>query len=162
LNLEISRAEQSDQGTVVDILAEAAGWLAGRGILQWPEHGFPATDVADRIQRGEIYLARLCCHPVATVAIDWSDEYFWGTSDNDAVYVHRLAVRRRWAGNKIGEYLLEWAAEQATAAGKTWVRLDCVAANERLCQYYLDRGWTHVRDVPFGNFTASLFQRLAT
>ncbi|WP_322749876.1 MULTISPECIES: GNAT family N-acetyltransferase [unclassified Frankia] len=161
MKLEIRRAGPEDLDAAVDILAEAARWLASRGIRQRPEHGFPATDVAERIERGEMYLARLDGDPVATIAIDWDDEYFWSSSDHDAVYVHRMAVRRRWAGRKIGERLLDWAAERTAIAGRAWVRLDCVTANVGLCQYYLDCGWTHVRDVTDEIGTESLFQRPA-
>lgn len=161
MKLQVRRATPEDVGTVVDILAEAAKWLASRGICQWPEHGFPASDVAERIKREEMHLVYLAGEPVATIAIDWADSYFWAFTDDDAVYVHRLAVRRQWAGQQIGERLLDWAADQAIAAGRTWVRLDCVADNKGLCQYYLDRGWTHVRDLTDEIGTESMFQRRA-
>jgi|GEM_PF-6968699 len=41
------------------------------------------------------------------------------------------------------------------------VRLDCVTANQRLCRYYLERGWTHVRDITDEIGTESLFERSA-
>ncbi|WP_045876664.1 GNAT family N-acetyltransferase [Pseudofrankia sp. DC12] len=161
--LAIRPASSDDVDTVAGILAEAARWLAARGIEQWPADGFPVADIRDRIARGETYVAEADGHAVATISLDWADPDMWGAAGTDgaAVYVHRLAVLRSAAGRRIGEQLLAWAAAQALAAGRAQVRLDCVTANAQLCRYYVDRGWTHVRDITDEIGTESLFQREA-
>jgi GNAT superfamily N-acetyltransferase len=50
--------------------------------------------------------------------------------------VHRLAVRRAFAGQGISTALLEWAVDRARTLGKRYVRLDCDADRSRLRAVY--------------------------
>jgi hypothetical protein len=54
--------------------------------------------------------------------------------------VYNLAIRREWANQQLGGRLLEWASQRASALGRTCVRLDCVAKNTFLRDYYT-AGW---------------------
>ncbi len=160
IDLTIRPAAADDLDVVVGIIRDAARWLAARGVEQWPADGFPPHTIADRIGRGETYVVDVDGDPAATVSIDWADPGMWGAqgSDGRAAYLHRMAVCRRYAGMGIGERLVEFAREQARAAGRPLVRLDCVTANRDLCRYYLARGWAHVRDITDEIGTESLFE----
>jgi GNAT superfamily N-acetyltransferase len=162
IDLDLRLATTADLDVVVDILRDAARWLADRGIEQWPSDGFPAHTIAERIDRGETYLAEIDGMPVATVSIDWADPGMWGLiqgNDGLAAYAHRMAVRRAWAGQRLGEQLLDFVRRKARDAGRPLVRLDCVTANRALCRYYEARGWTHVRDITDEIGTESLFEQ---
>lgn len=160
--MEIRPANIGDLLTVQSILAEASAWLASRGIEQWPESGFPEEQTARRIRQGSVYLAFAAGEPVATITLDaWADPEFWDTPD-DAGYVHRLAVRRSWAGRGIGKALLDWAGQRVAESGGQWLRLDCMRDNKPLHDYYRHLGFEHVRDVELGHrISGSLFQRVA-
>ena len=137
--IELVRAQPPDLDTVVDILEEAASWLASRGIEQWLPGSFlgPRYDsIADQVNHGEVYLAVLDGKPVGTLTLQWQDKKFWGDVADDAAYVHRIAIRRAWAGKGLGRQLLQWAESTAAAAGKTFLHLDCMAENSALCEYY--------------------------
>lgn len=89
--------------------------------------------------------------PAATVCLQWADPTFWPGADDDAVYVHRLAVKRSYAGRGIGERLLDWAAERAVEAGRAFVRVDCMTENAALRRYYEVLGFQHRGDVSGDN-----------
>jgi ribosomal protein S18 acetylase RimI-like enzyme len=126
---------------VLSILEEAARWLECREIEGWKPGSFCRRRIADRIGRGEMYLARLAGRSFGTFALQWSDEEVWGDVPEDAGYVHGLAVRRDFAGQGLGRELLRWAEERAALSGKEYLRLDCLAENRRLNEYYERAGF---------------------
>ncbi len=142
----MQQATPADLDRVYAILTEAARWIAGQGIDQWTHYltGEVPEDLAPAIADGEVYLLWRDGQPVATISLqmapsDW-DRTIWGeTADQPAAYVHRLAVVRSAAGTRAGEFMLDWAEQQARAAGKRELRLDCVGQNDRLNAYYQKR-----------------------
>ncbi|MCW3036180.1 MAG: GCN5-related N-acetyltransferase [Actinobacteria bacterium] len=146
---------------VQGILAEAATWLASKGIDQWPAAGFREAGTLRRIRQGSVYLAYAAGEPVATITLDtWADPELWKGASDDAGYVHRLAVRRPWAGRGIGAALLDWAGQRVAASGGRWLRLDCMRDNQPLHDYYLRLGFEHIRTIELRHRpSGSLFQR---
>lgn len=158
----IRPARLDELGVIEHLLREASAWLASRGIEQWQSP--PHTDrIAQALRRGEVFLATIDDRPMATLQVDGhADPEFWTADDKpgDALYVHRLAVSRKYAGAGIGGTLLNWASERATAAGKPWLRLDAWKNNRGLHRYYESQGFTLVRviDLPHRG-SGALFQR---
>jgi ribosomal protein S18 acetylase RimI-like enzyme len=156
--LEIRRARPEELEEVVGVLSENARWLLSRGIRQWPDP-FPAGRVEQLLERGEFYVGRLDGEIVATLALLWSDPAFWGERAPDAGYVHALAVRRAYAGRRIGPRLLDWAEAQAAAAGREYLRLDCPRENAVLRAYYEGQGFEPQGEVELDDLTVTLLQR---
>jgi ribosomal protein S18 acetylase RimI-like enzyme len=156
--LDVRRAEPEELDEVVGILSEAARWLLERGIQQWPDP-FPRERAAPLVDRGEFYLARIDGEPVATFALLWSDPAFWGEQPPVAGYVHAIAVRRTYAGQGLGERLLEWAEEQIATSGRELLRLDCMSDNAALREYYERLGFEPQGEAQIDDFTATLFER---
>lgn len=141
MDLEIKTAEPTDLPLVLAILNELSAWGISKGIdMHWPE-SWPEDFISAKVNAGEMFLAYLDGEPVATLALQWSDEEAWGDQPPDAGYIHHLAVRRSGAGQGIGRKLLDWAADRAVKQGKRYLRLDCLASNSTLRQYYQDAGF---------------------
>jgi GNAT superfamily N-acetyltransferase len=65
------------------------------------------------------------------------DRLFWpDLEEAESAFVHRLAIRRAFAGQGISTALLEWAVHRAHALGKRFLRLDCDAERSRLRALY--------------------------
>jgi ribosomal protein S18 acetylase RimI-like enzyme len=156
--LEVRPAGPEDVDEIVDILSEAARWLAARGISQWPDP-FPRDRVASLAEQGDFHLAWLDGETVATLALLWSDSAFWGERPDDAGYVHALAVRGAYAGHGLGGRLLAWAGEQVTRASRTYLRLDCRAENGELRRYYEGNGFEPRGEVAVDDFTSARYER---
>lgn len=77
-------------------------------------------------------------------AVGWQDPLVWGEQPPDAGYVHGLLVDRSCAGRGLGRALIGWASRRTLAAGRSILRLDCVATNPWLRGYYADLGFTEV------------------
>ncbi|WP_084959135.1 GNAT family N-acetyltransferase [Thermoactinospora rubra] len=167
--LTLRRAVRADLPGVLALLADTAEWLHSRGVRQWPRGGFGADRIEPLIRERVLYVLEAgeleWAGPVATIALDaHADPEFWTPADRpwSALYVHKLAVSRAYAGTGLGDALLDWAGASVGDAGRDWLRLDCAKDNPRLQDYYRRRGFTHVRTVDLPHrASGALFQRPA-
>jgi ribosomal protein S18 acetylase RimI-like enzyme len=165
-DLPFRRATAADFDAVFAIMIEAATWLQSRGISQWSFFlTQPGKDfVRNRISAAETYLVfDPADRPVATFTLHWKDEEIWGARglDGKAGYVHGLAVCRRASGKGLGNVLLTSASNLIAQNSRRLVRLDCMAQNEALCNYYRRAGFTDL-GVSDSNITGKpllLFER---
>ncbi len=167
--LSVRPAQLEEVGVALDILSEAARWVRRRGIDQWPQR-FPDQLIAAGIERGEVYLALDAGIAFGTLTLQWDDPRFWSRGD-DAGYVHRLALVPTHRGRGLGYQLLDWAESQVVAAGRRYLRLDCLSENGALRAYYEAAGFEHRGDVsgecsdPCGSgrprWTVCLYERTA-
>jgi ribosomal protein S18 acetylase RimI-like enzyme len=162
--IKLEPARALDLPSVQGVLSGAARWMREeRGVLdQWPEQ-FPDWLIEDAIARGEMFLVRAGTEIAGTVRIQNADVDAWGEDDGRAVYVHSLALRRKFSGQGLGAAILDKIQQDATAAGKPVLRLDCVATNVGLRNFYEQLGFEHRGDVVqrIGRTacTSSLFER---
>ncbi|WP_327086593.1 GNAT family N-acetyltransferase [Nonomuraea sp. NBC_01738] len=172
--LTLRRAVPADLPGVLTLLADTAEWLHSQGVRQWPRGGFPAARIAPLIDDHVLFVMDdelryldpdEAAPPVATIALDANaDPDFWTPADDPsaALYIHKLAVARPWAGSGLGEALLDWAGATVHHLGLPWLRLDCSKANPRLQRYYASRGFRHLRTVNLPHrASGALFQRHA-
>jgi ribosomal protein S18 acetylase RimI-like enzyme len=126
-------------------LEEVADWLESRGIEQWRSGDFcrAAAFYAESIRQGEVQLALFDAELVGTLRVLVREPIVWpDIVEDDAVYVYTLAVRRGWRAHGFGGQMLQWAAERAVLFGRRFVRLDCMASNPFLAEYYVRAGFT--------------------
>jgi GNAT superfamily N-acetyltransferase len=72
------------------------------------------------------------------------DPIFWPNAiAGEALYIHRLAVARRFAGRRFSHAMLDWAAREAMSAGRDFLRLDC-EPRPKLLSLYRDAGFLAV------------------
>ena len=83
----------------------------------------------------------------------------WDEQPPDAGYLHGLCVRRAGAEVGLGAALLDWAGRRVAAAGRRWLRLDCMAANPRLRAWYEGLGFSYRGEAEEG--WAALYERPA-
>jgi ribosomal protein S18 acetylase RimI-like enzyme len=158
--LQIRLAGDVDVERVAGIIEDAAAWLASRGIDQWRMGDWLRPLIAERIAHGESYLAWLGDEAVATLALQWSDGEAWGPMPDDAGYVHNFAVRRPYGGRGIGRVMLRWAERTIAAAGKAYLRLDCMASNAALRAYYERAGFVERSDIPHDEWSTLYEKRV--
>lgn len=167
--IRIEQAQSSDLETVLDILEEAARWITSLGIDQWRPGDFRDNPtyrerIAHNISCGEVYLAFLDAQVVGTFTLHYGekvDKNIWSGISNleEALYLHRLAIRRAFAGRGLGRDLLQWAEKMVAARNKKYLRLDCMAENHPLCSYYERAGFTYRGEVQGKGWAAKLYER---
>lgn len=147
--LRLRAAVRADLNDVIAILSEAARWLADRGIQQWPSP-FPRAVVESDFEENCVWVATIDATIIATASILQHDPLFWGDLGGDAWYLHRLAIRREFAGS--GRTILSLIEQEAVKGGAECVRLDC---GPGLRGYYEESGYAMRSMVSLVNPTSS-------
>lgn len=149
---EAAIAQPGDTEDVMALLVEIAEWLKSRGSTQWAGllEGRDSHHTADAIRRGDVFVFKRDGEIAGMVLLlsrpsQW-DRELWGDKafDGDgAVYLHRLAVRRKYARAGLGRTILNWCTSGIHYPAKTWMRLDCIADNSTLNSFYADNGYVY-------------------
>jgi len=156
LTIRLARPEDVDALVAIDVSASERVKALGLDPGAPPR---PIRDIlAERVARGEVYLARLDEEPVGMAALQWDDE-LWRDVAGEAIYIHGLATHRDFAGKGVGLALLGWAERIAAAAGQEYLRLDCNADNPALRAYYERAGFTHRGHVALLHRIASRYEK---
>ncbi len=142
--LFVMPASAYETSAVMALLDSAAQWLLDRGIDQWHPGQWGRDRIADAIDRGETFIARLDGHLVGTISFQRADDFMWPDAADDAGYVHRLAMSVH--GQGLGHELLEWAEGQIAEQGRLFARLDCACNNPKLRRYYANAGYRYIGD----------------
>lgn len=154
---KIRSASEADAGTVAGILREAASWLDAAGHSLWRIEEFQDERVAREI--GEYFLAEIDGEPAGMLRFQLEDSLFWpDVPTNDSAFVHRLAVRRNFAGGEFSKVLLEWAVERTRSLGRKFLRLDCDASRPRLRAIYERFGFRYHNERRVGSFLAARYE----
>jgi len=161
----IRSAGPRDLDDVAAVLEDAGRFVHSLGIQAWPAGTFTDDDGWGRQQLNEalrvsgLFVTEVHGEPAATVSLFEEDDRFWPRASRDALYIHKLAVARRFAGLGLGRVMVEWSGDRARATGKRFLRLDCPRDDDALRRYYERAGFDHRGDLTSRGFEASLYER---
>ena len=155
----IRQAMPQDAKIVSDILLEAAHWLEQSGMTMWQDGELLLSRIAADVDAGLYFLAESDGEQVGTVKFQLEDLLFWpDVSQEQSAFVHRLAVRRRFAGGGVASALLQWAVLRTRSLGRHFLRLDCAASRPRLRAVYERFGFSHHSDRQVGAYFVSRYE----
>ena len=156
--MRVRLATNDEVPVIAAILDEATAYVRTKGSDQW-RVPFPQDELRERVARRELYIVQVDGEPAATFTLLLEDPFFWGKRPADAVYLHKLAVRRAFAGRKFGERLVEWIVADAAARGREFVRLDCQRDLPGIRAYYERLGFELCGEKANGRFAWALYER---
>lgn len=93
------------------------------------------------VERGDVLVHRRGVQIAAAVAVLDHDPAIWEDDHESAGYVHLLMVDRAHAGMGLGDTALAHAEDRMRGRGQWLARLDVVASNRALQNWYEDRGY---------------------
>jgi GNAT superfamily N-acetyltransferase len=159
VSITIRQAGPNDEAIVSGVLTEAAEWLIARNMSMWQPGELEADSITAHVAAGMYYLAERDGEPAGTLRFQLSDPLYWpDLPQEEAVYIHRLAVCRKFAGGAVSGQLLEWAAERAASFGRAFVRLDCDAVRTRLRSVYERNGFRYHSDRQVGPYLVARYE----
>lgn len=159
MKISIRQARTEDVAIVVTILTEAAWWLADNGKVMWRDNELVPERIAEDVHAGLFFLAECDGRPAGTVKFQLEDKLFWpDVPQGESAFIHRLAVRREFAGGGVSTAVFEWAMVRAQSLGKLWLRLDCEASRPRLRAIYERFGFQHHSDRAVGPYFVSRYE----
>jgi GNAT superfamily N-acetyltransferase len=125
----------------------------------WKENELTWESIAADVAAGLYFIAECSGEVGGAVRFQLEDPVFWPDDARPiAAYVHRLAVRRRYAGTGLSTAILAWAVERTRELGRNFLRLDCVASRPRLRRIYESFGFVHHSDRQVGPYFVSRYE----
>jgi hypothetical protein len=167
IRLLLRRANVDDLWAVTDLLQDASRWLGTKETDQWarpwPDEEGRRERILAAIRAGRTWVIWDDALPTATITTSPNDHQVWPEEYRGdlAVYIRRLVVSRRYAGQDLGLHLLDWAGYRARREyGAHWVRVDLWTTNSELHAYFRGLGFvfcglSEIPDYP----SAALFQK---
>lgn len=142
--ISIRQASLEDVESVSGVLQEAAQWLLDSGMPMWRADELIQDNIKRDVEQGLFFIAECDGEVAGTVKFQLEDLLFWSDiPQQESAFVHRLAVRRRYAGGLVSSELLRWAVERTRALGRQFLRLDCEASRSKLRKVYEQFGFRH-------------------
>ena len=134
----VREALPADTPLISETLIEAAKWVEQLdGTVMWVEGELEEDRVRAEVHAGMFAVAEMHGQIAGALRFQLEDRLFWPDLDGrDSAFVHRLAVRRAFAGQEVSNALLEWAVDRGRALGRRYLRLDCDAERLRLRAFY--------------------------
>lgn len=159
--LVFDRAHKDELNVVMEILDEAAVWLSAKGIRQWlsPPPKSLWDFVEREIEKDQVFLVRTQPdnYAVATFRLAWTDSKLWNDA-KEAGYVYSLATRTRVKGYGVGGIILNWVKAYIKSNNRKYLRLDCIATNPAIRQYYENLGFVYRGQVKQDSYSLALYE----
>ncbi|WP_439873447.1 GNAT family N-acetyltransferase [Bacillus mycoides] len=143
-------ATEEESNSIIILLKEVAQWLQHKEVDQWQYLlGEEATvEILEGIREKHTYVVTKEDEIVGTVTAypkqnDWDEHIFGKEEVSNSLYIHRFAVKRKYKGSGIGEYILQWIDENMQS-DKQYLKLDCVGHNRILKDFYKKNGFAYI------------------
>ncbi|MDH4473561.1 MAG: GNAT family N-acetyltransferase [Fluviicola sp.] len=163
MSLSFEKIKPNELHVVLNYLRSAATTLQQKGVEQWAVWLNPQQINIDwvekGIQEGEYYLILMEESPIGIVRLSETDEIYWGKQTSDARYIHSLVIEERFSGLGLGKQVIELVIQQAIAASIPFIRLDCIATNPGLCNYYESQGFKQVGQKQMPHSLNNLYEK---
>ncbi|EOL49426.1 GNAT family N-acetyltransferase [Enterococcus caccae] len=150
--MKLKQVMVEETKTAMFLLQESAEWLKATGSDQWSEvlQGKDKHRLADAVARGEVFFFYNNENQLAGMAAAWKtptewDRLLWKNFDfsQEVRYLHRVIIRPIYRGKSYGTQLIS-ALKLKFSGNVVELRLDCLANNQKLIQFYEENGFTNI------------------
>jgi len=163
MNFELRRAQDNELEEALAMLKEAAENLRASGVDQWAFWLNPTQEkinwIAEGFRNKEFFFIVKAGEVIGMVRVLSEDRQYWGQEPEAARYIHSLVIKKKYAGHQLGERVLAYLGEQARGESVFILRLDCNAANRKLCAYYERQGFVKVREKQTPDSLNNLYEK---
>jgi GNAT superfamily N-acetyltransferase len=159
MNWRIRQAGLEDLDGVSSVLLEAAQWLEQNGMALWLDSELAPDRIREEVEAGLFHVAEADGIIGGVIMFQLEDPEFWPDAvPGEAAYVHRLAVRRRFAGGQVSSLLLDWSREKTRLLGRTYLRMDTETPRFKLRAMYERYGFQYHSERNMGRFSVIRYQ----
>ena len=151
---QISKDEIDD---LLDFLRSIAEWLNETGKTMWNIDRLSRNYFVENNRYDECYFGVFDGVSVASMILKEVDDLMWPEAEKgDAIYIGKLGVAREYSGSGYAEEWLKFAYYEAQRRGRKFLRLDCYANREYLCNLYENFGFHLIekREMKLGLYAA--------
>ncbi|HCW52744.1 MAG TPA: GNAT family N-acetyltransferase [Clostridium sp.] len=142
----IRQAVSSDIPVIEDILLDAVIYLRKAGLEnQWNEANIKCECLSKEYRIEDFYIAYDDNKAEGCMALTDFDLKYWPEIEKgQSLYIHKLAVKREYAGRGCSHELISFAKDLALNNGADSLRLDCNYYRKKLREIYENEGFEYV------------------
>ncbi|UFH56627.1 GNAT family N-acetyltransferase [Spirosoma sp. KNUC1025] len=140
------RNDQPD--LAIDILREVGQWLVDNDRQLWNVGSLTPENLLDEYTTGHLYVMYAdqndgsAPEPAAVFILQWEDPLYWpDVPTNTSAFIHKLAIRRPFAGQNLFAAILDFSREQSLSRGIDTLQLETDATRPKLMQFYERHGF---------------------
>jgi len=134
-----------DVDTSIEILKEVAQWCEENKLNMWEAENLTKELLTAGVEEENFCVGRVGGENACSMILQWYDPLFWPEAKkNEAGYIHKLCVRRKFAGMGLSGEMLKFAESECRIRGIKYLRLDTYWGREPLCMLYEDFGFRKV------------------
>ncbi len=150
------KAKSEDAKAVFALVNERISWMDEIGVEQWNKEDYwmvyPQSYYLNAISNGRLFVLRdKTSGLVISAGVLSESDSRWSDDGVKAVYLHNFVSSLVSPGS--GGIFLAECESYAKQYGAQVLRLDCAASNDKLNDYYEQRGYYAVGVVTDGNYT---------
>lgn len=133
---------RGDVETAINIMKEVTKWGRLAGLNVWKNEYLTREKLMignneDNFCIGQVSDDNACC-----MILQWKDILFWPQAEeNEAGYIHKLCVRRKYSGMGLSRKMVEFAIEECKKRNIAYLRLDTGWNKKKLCNLYESLGF---------------------
>ncbi len=159
MDILIQPATINQLSAVSEVLCEAAKWLEQHSIPLWTQTELQPEVLRSDVEQGLYILASQDGSPAGVLRHQLEDTTFWpDATAGEAAYIHRVAIRRVYAGGATSAALLNWSVQRARNDLRKFLRLDCAHDRIKLRSIYERFGFSHHSDRHVGPYHVARYQ----
>ena len=155
VELDVSAGQVEE---ALSIMRETARWGRERGLRLWPEEALTREAlVTEEAGPACFSVGSFGGRPACAFILQWQDREWWPhAAPGEAAYLHKLCVRREFAGKGVPAKVLDYIRRVCRERGASAIRLDAGWEEEKVKNIYLQLGFEIVekRELPNGRAMA--------
>lgn len=150
----IRKATNKDIDSILNLTKACAKFMIDNGIYQWNEH-YPSRQAFENdVFRIELYVLEIQSEIVGCIVIStfMDEEYIpikWLTTNENNLYIHRLAIHPEQQGKGYAQKLMAFAENFARKTQASSIRLDTFSQNKRNQKFYELRNYKRLGEIYF-------------
>lgn len=142
----------------ISVMKEVAKWDREQGFRVWPDEWLTSEELITYDAQPENFCIGTINDEIAcTFILQWADSDYWpNVPEYEAAYLHKLCVRRKFAGMGITKLVVNAIKAECRKRGIRYIRLDTGLDEKAVRKIYLNAGFkiVDIIDHPNGRSTA--------
>lgn len=148
INLQFDKMNEA-----ISIMKEVAAWGREKGYRVWPDEWLtPEELITPDAQPENFCIGSIGKEAACAFILQWADSDYWPEAPKyEAAYLHKLCVRRKFAGMGIMRLVVDAVKEECQKRGVPYIRLDTALDEKKVRKLYLNAGFKIVDIIDYPN-----------
>ena len=143
----------SELDEAISVMREVAAWGKEQGFRVWLDEWLTPEELITQEAKVENFcIGKVDGETACAFILQFSDIQYWGdTPKNEAVYLHKLCVKREFSHRNMTKSVVEAIREECKRKGIKYIRLDTGLDEKVVRKIYLKAGFKIVDILDYSN-----------